>query len=167
MFDCGRCSPGNTFVDDGYLQGLDEVFFTVGASSLDPAPEITLGAYVSSNSSAAHLLPHVGNTVTYGVKARSPQNHPLSYEWDFEGETAPGQTASRIVESPGRHFAVVTVMDTQTDLRRMDWYMLDTWEWPTPVPEPELLLQLASGLLLLLLLDKCRTHKRRAASGPV
>jgi hypothetical protein len=130
-------------VDDGRLKDLDEVFFTIAGTEA-ASPVITMDIYASTSSQPNPLLPHVGTTVTYSLKAESAAGHPLDYNWIFsDGGTAQGQTATHAVLTPGRHYAIATVTDTVTGRSAMDWYVLDTWEWPAAVPKP--FLQVMNG----------------------
>ncbi len=111
-------------VDDGRLQALDTIFFTVGEPGFR-APVVTLGAW---NSPA---MPRVGGTIQFGVTAESGSGSQLEYEWDFgDGTKAAGRTVTHQYRAPGRYAAVVTIRDNATEAVRLDSVLVDTWQWP-------------------------------------
>lgn len=121
-------------VDDGRLEDIAEVYFTVGGSDSSQCPQITREIIATSSSSPFPMLPEVGTEVSYQVSALSPDGNTLQYNWDFGDGTAAGQSVKHTVSSAGRHIAVVTVTDVAVGLRCMDWYVLDTYEWPDNTP---------------------------------
>lgn len=115
-------------VDDGYMRDVQQVFFTVGTSSTNPAPTITLESW------AKPAMPTVNQSTQFGVKATGNLGHALDYTWNFGDGSATLTTASPTVthafSGSGRFVVVVTVRDTVTQARSMDYFLLDTWQWP-------------------------------------